>query len=391
MTTLLAAAALLQSNQFADLAEWEVWKTAIGTAQPTGNNGLEEAAAAIYLYDQLGLRDHHRLMPYKELTTQVSPSFAERFAAVIPYMEASLQKPWKHQMDGPDQVMPVFAHLKNLSKGCGIYTRTQFHEGNTGKGADGLLLAFRFARKSGEMDTLISSLVCIAQTAIVFGEYERHLHRFRAADLERLIIELDAQLKFFPMSHGFVGEARFGKMLIDGMLDDRGAMDAAFGTGELPDNLSEEEIRAAGNAIELSALAAADVFENHPEHEWTKRLGDVYQMSRDLPDGARSIIDMMSPVAPMAGMAEARLRTSIRVLRLHAMVRLFELQTGRLPKSLSELARQDAVYDPFANAPFAYSTVHERFSIVSVEGVSGGEIGISFRSNRGGGPPPPVN
>jgi hypothetical protein len=389
MTTILFAAVALQSNQLKGLEDWPIWISAIGIDEPTGTNGLEEAAAACYLHEKRGLDNLVNRHLAGDADNKELLAYTEKFEELIPYIDASISKPWTHKVDGVADNLPAIRNLRILNSGSQMYALAQFLQGNPNRGAASLLRSLRLSRKSGELAFPMGTIASVSSASRVLAEYAVQLDRLPAAGLETLVFEVDRQLQMNHAARSFRGMG----MVFQSGLEDIAAVRAEehfrnyLESANLGD-VSDDEVRFVFEEIAAKDAQASHICASEPEHKWQSMLRQSDDAPKRGSKDQQRLFDMFQSDRAGVGLIAARMRTQLRILRLSALVRLYELQTGDLPDSLSELDGQEAVYDPLANAPFSYSKNHERFSILSQEGATGGQIGITYtrpkKSDQGG-------
>lgn len=128
---------------------------------------------------------------------------------------------------------------------------------------------------------------------------------------------------------------------------------------ELADQLGKMDARSRANlarsfeAVLDDRLRWIETLAKAPESEWFVTLPE-FKTGDPLVDG---LVDAFFIDATQIASSDARIRTQLRLLRLHAAVIQFRWRTLRLPSSLDELGQPDWVADPLSGKPFAYRRI----------------------------------
>lgn len=100
---------------------------------------------------------------------------------------------------------------------------------------------------------------------------------------------------------------------------------------------------------------------------------------------AEHLADLVQPTFSQVGVVLARQRTQVRLLRLHAKITQYRWGTGRLPKTLAEVATPTELHDPFSKSAFQYElneTGGYRLYSMGFKG-SRGEIDLAYKPTLG--------
>jgi hypothetical protein len=386
MFALLAAGVVFQSNQLNGLRESDEWVKTFGEMKPTGQNGLEEAAAAVYLARQMNARILFYEWSDDRKNLEAEKAVSDITVQLLPLIEASSSKPWHLDADRKMDSWKTTSGVSDVIRTFIPHTRRLFRNGDSKLAAERLLLALRFSRKVGEVRMGIAAMRSHAQTVQLMVIYDDSLHRFPEESLVELVDELDRQLAVNLMIWGLEGDANLplsGPVDLEdkraryrkGYKDNPQALAIALA-------LTQEDYAAVERQSRAGAAEALAVMKQHPPHLWEQNLAEAGKPVPGFTPGARWLNEP-GPDFPM-GMARssALQRIPLGILRVSALIRLHELQTGQLPESLNDIDRKDAIFDPFSNAPYSYTQSHGRFDVISRKTIYGDTLGITRDMSR---------
>ncbi len=299
-----------------------------------------------------------------------------------------------------ESLFPQYAGFKGVAKLMATGAYVSFAEGRSSEGTERLLSAMTFALKFAD-GPLICELVSIACQAIVLAEFELHLGSLSEPDCQQIVRFMRATLRkasnaarcFRNEQRGIVSSLEkalakpdsvatyFGQDSDDAYLKELGAM--------TPEQLSQVRVRvmeSIGTHFEkLIAVASG------PESGWIRPISDppivdpntVQKWTPEVV--ADSLTGALLPVFGQAMQAEARIRTQLRLLLLHALVLEYRWQEGSLPTKLSEAVSASELTDPITGKEFRYELPGRHgYRLYSAGFGDSGEIELKYRRPASG-------
>lgn len=334
----------------------------------TGQNGWEEFVLAIEAastpqVQQLMQGDR---LPFSiEVLSLTDPIFR--------LVDEGLKKPRQHPAFDPATGNPIpFGNgLRMLARLAMARIHNQFAYGRHSEAVDTIMQVYGLAEAAGEGGTGINMLHQIFIEAIANAAVNTHLKRIPLPEIEAIGNRAEALLK----------ESRTERSL---------ELDMASAKGQLPLVLSDiikaiqsgnasiytdpdwydmtpvvNALRQNPNSASTLAQAAlphlsadAEAIQQlllHPEAEWYSR---AVQLAKETSNDPGAILaGYVSPRGSLVGVMQADLkaRTQARLLRIHAAIRKFDWERGRLPADLGETGLpREKLLDPLNGRQFEY-------------------------------------
>jgi len=299
--------------------------------QPTGRNGMEEILQAGDLLAESASFAALLAEPAPTLTMRRMALADPPVARAIELLRIGLAKPIETPMLDAETMALPWGRLRNLGRLVAHEMYVRFADGQTDRAhgclRDGLNLAI-----AAQRGPLIAGLVGTAINALVVGAYSRHLDQLSARDCEKVVSIVTAWLDTpDPLADVLRHERAY---LIN------------QGSKTLPDTPVHRD----AIAVLVRRLdAMADQIRLPP---WQRKAPAPLQGEGPAVEVARRL-----------DIAEALVRTTetfqremgrVQVLGLHAAVRRFRWEFGRLPASLDELKPGRLGVDPFTGGPMRY-------------------------------------
>ncbi|MBI5706106.1 MAG: hypothetical protein HZC36_03845 [Armatimonadetes bacterium] len=364
---------------------------------PTGQNGMEEYVLATDMVARSRFGDFQNWLGYK-----MSPSGAE-FASKeeldglskLPFgdlRKTSVLEASRVALAGLDQVKelvrrgngkPVralppdselrntfLARMKLLAKFFACEANAYFAQGKSNAGTDSLIVCLSMAHHVPQ-DGYVARLVSLAMSGIVLAEFEKHLDQLSSPDCRSLTKAL-AQLPQWDARIFEAVEAEAHRF--ESSLRQMAARPSEAAQSEIYDEDWRKAILAVSQAewpviVERAKAKYAESLRTGvsvlkgSEELWISGL-EAQGMSASgySPKPPRSSAELADQLAggaiailPQLANAEAKTRTQLRLLRLHARILSFKWDEGRMPKDLSKLDAPAAEWrDTFANGTFQY-------------------------------------
>lgn len=338
----------------------------ISVALGQGNNGYEDYLAANEMAKQSGVPAIIQLVSERK----EAPSYltlcrrmAEAMRGPIELIRRGNTKavfdPRKEITSGT--AFPEFAGFKSLAHGISMTAHAQFADGSSAAATDTLLAGMQMADKYGRF-TLISGLVGIASTAIVLRAFDEHQGLLSAKDWAKVEAECTAILNSpNAVVQVFQYEARYTEhMLLKELAqtDDLTELLAVYGeeaTAEERELISNWKRMTPAQRGQLCTRVVGVLRPHYAELQ--RRLAGPesgWEMpAAPEPGGLEGmIIDTFLPVHQSAADAFARIRTQVRLLRLHAAVRQYWFEHRQLPQSFAKLKYRETARDPLTGSEF---------------------------------------
>lgn len=398
---------------------------------PTGANAYEEYLSAVDAVSDPAfdgylafINGDWRLEPRKDplppgLRTTSSPlqarrEFVRRYGAVVDLVRAGNRKPaLPYRTLGFDSNMSELIHYRRLARLYDSAAVVALADGRSDEATALLLDVIVFGRKIGQ-ETLIGNLVGIACQTIALGRFASSLGQVSIIDARRIRQICDVILaQPEPLITAILSERDF--MLRDA----KGLLDYAIvgtipghRTGGTPPTILDAERRSLleflaklgpGDRRRFEVLVAERIairtegpmrVLRGPERDWLAYRDEpdpepqpgVYTVE----EAVSAAIGMFSPIYEATIKATVRVRTQLRLLRLHAMIVEFKWEQERLPRSLAEAIPPDDLLDPCTGEPFQVEFSGTGYRLFAKS--DGQEIELRLRPRQipdDGIPPPP--
>lgn len=355
---------------------------------PTGKNGYEEYCRAGELTRGTKLAELMR-------KAADEPSLATRSALVegsAPIFElirtgnAKPSFPLREQVD-TNSLFPELALFKNIAKIYASRIYVSLARGNSDGAAVALAEGLTFSDRIAHQ-TLINYLVRNANTSILLGELSPRFVVFSVSACEKIISYVD---RFFaqpePLAKCLSGEMAYLAEMRGLTQEDRNQL------------LSEDqyaEIRALDDGSWKRLIAQTAERANRMMSDFVGSLNrhEALWKAPEIPEEPASLVDVMLanwfPALDQVLASAHKVRTQLRLLRLHAEIEKFRWNTMRLPQNLKELG-PEATTDPLTGGSFQYSVTGTAYEVFSLGTKKTGPIHLRYQRppSEGSDPVPP--
>jgi len=121
-----------------------------------------------------------------------------------------------------------------------------------------------------------------------------------------------------------------------------------------------------------------------PERTWVQDLTAKHSDGQDasLEGLATSIVETFTPAYGSGGEVAVRIRTQLRLLKLHALVQSYLWNNEVLPEKLEQAAPKDYI-DPLTDAPYIYEPHGKDYKLASKGLPQTGEIQLRYKRQPG--------
>ncbi|MBX7133973.1 MAG: hypothetical protein K1X67_14970 [Fimbriimonadaceae bacterium] len=394
--------------------------------RPTGANAYEEYLAAADLVRVPGLSTYEAFISLRgrfsptgmarnrgeefpklppglhveSTTLDARREILRRYGRVVDLIHVGNSKPAipfrpTFDFDSPlDEVAPY----RSIGRVLDSAAHVAFVDGNSNRATEVLLDSVFFSRAIGG-DTLIHYLVGTANCVVALARFEQNLTRLSERDTDRIIDAVEDSLKRTdPLIMAMEGEKK-GLMASAKQLTDPATYDLERDFGSELERRQHESFLAfvktmspaerevaQGKIIERGSAAADRVIKvlKGPESQWcsiedSPEAAAVVEV-KTLDQFIASASEHLQPVHKQVIFASVRMRTQLRLLRLHAKILRFKMEFERLPDNLAECCAAADLDDPLSGKPFQYEVKDpSQYRLYSM-GVPGiGEIELRYR------------
>jgi hypothetical protein len=359
MEEYLAAADMVAASDYGKLGVWEGYRMRVAQAGPQVEHNPEFVEITRTLGD-----------PWKTTVLAARRKAVAGLARVRSLVIAGNNKPiWSlHEKIGPDTLFPELGRLKTVVKLLATEAFVHFADGNSALGTDVLLAALTMNHRLPQ-DTILARLVTIACNAIILAEFERHLARMSTRDVAKVLAVLSELPKWESrVLEAVSGEGRQIEVAVNQLkeqgpkwIEDWGLEEAEpFLKSLSPDQWSK--LCSDVQVITALEVKRAEEILAGPESQWfrafkaqgiTEESGSGLRPSSVL-DAVRVIASTLTGLWPTVAESEARMRTQLRLLRLHLRVHAYNWAEGRLPERLEQAAPAEQFADNFGGGQFEY-------------------------------------
>lgn len=305
------------------------------------------------------------------------------YGAVIPAIRKGLYKEiWETRGDqGFEALFPELAVFKKIARVYAAQYYVAQADGNSRLASDTLCEAIQFSM-AFDVSTLIHHLVAHACQAILLASIDQSTLLLSLPDIQRVdrivsqSLDTERIISVLNFEHAVVIEyMRSGAKDLEALFGgspEAGTYDEAFR------NLSTEEKREiALRAITIYERSHGKVIAHfrQPESTWLTPIEDPEPKS--IEEWLASVIGLV----PMSlASTEVRIRTQLRLFRLHLAISAFRWNHGRLPDGLKQLERPELLEDPLSNEGFQYMrTAPMSYRVWSKGTETLGEIEMRYR------------
>lgn len=375
--------------------------------KPTGKNGLE------FYFKALDLAESDSRIQKLSLRTKASafePGMSEQMAA-LDRVSKLLAEGAKRSVDLTPMmpkannavdlametvdIFPVGSRFKMITKATVNAANARFASKQSGKATDDLL---RLLEVSHDLtpQSLIMSLIGNAVDAIVFAGFNENLDRLTKRDISAILATTGKLGSVAPYQRALRTEIDSATRVLKSILHELEKDAKKSYDGEDADVRQMIETYRKATPAQKAAYPAAITKALHklydpliasltgPEHTWKFTSPDATSTTKWSANAfADRLVDTMSSSTLGTTAPIAKVRTQMRLLRLHAFIQRFRLAQGRLPTSLAELKLpKQETYDPLANRAFVYVNNVYKYKLASAGIPLTGEIELKYRRQR---------
>jgi len=319
-----------------------------------------------------------------------------RFRRILDLVKAGNAKPvWnpRSSMD-LDSLLPELGPFRAISRHLVQFAYVSFANGKSAEGTERLIDALRFGIRISQ-GPMIFRLVSMALASIVLAGFEEHLSRLSEADCHRII---DSWNGVFREADGLENALRSELAGLAASVPMILKEPERFLTldSEDPDSAKVLEALKALSPRQIEVVAELIV------KRQTQLTQDYIQwiakseknLAIEMPTSAAARVDPRTSIDTLADrvaedslpfftamtMAEARVRTQLRLLLLHARVLLYRWRHGKLPQKLLNAAAAEECQDPIGEKEFRYVVTSRGTYRLFSEGFGNtGEIELRYR------------
>ena len=285
-----------------------------------------------------------------------------------------------------ETLFPEYSAFKRLVKYSVMCSDSLIADGRTGEASKVLVDLFTMA-KNIQRDTLIGLLVGISCESILMASIQNHMEHFSEVDwrcLESSAREILSSAN--PIPQIMLTELSFldplkkepKEALLSFLNDDNSSQRAKGVIAKLQTMSKAEASDLVQDAItEIKTYSQLVIRTmDAPESEW----GNV----PDLTDasGATWLGQQLQPDYRNVLGAYARIRTQLRILRLHSLVQMYRWHWNELPKSLEIITDPKERFDPLSQFEFMFEIKGSGYRIYSKGSKTTGEIELIYRRNN---------
>lgn len=277
-----------------------------------------------------------------------------------------------------DQTLyPELAQFKSIAKIYAARAYVQFARGNPDAAANGLIEGLVFADRAAQSG-LVSYFLRNANVAILCQDLPTTIAALSVNGCEKIVSFCDQLLdKPDPLEHCVRGEVVFFQetfkdvsrgpdatlLELGGWKKEYEQLDAQ-GRARLRDDVIRHHARVLNELV--AGLAA-------PESTWDK-AGE----EREASSLAEAIVGRLTRSYAQTLLSALRVRTQMRLLRLHAAIQLFRWEHLSFPSSLT-LLPEKYIKDPVTDGMFEYRILGNEYELFSKGTKSLGPIHLRYR------------
>ncbi|HSI73507.1 MAG TPA: hypothetical protein VK934_10045, partial [Fimbriimonas sp.] len=239
-------------------------------------------------------------------------------------------------------------------------------------------------------ETLIANLVGVACQGIVLSSFSDNLDRFSEQDWRLLAQRVPEFLEPNPLIEIVDGEANGALAALDMIINSK---ERAKEMGQILSDTSNDAFMtklAEATPAQLQTLRRGLV---RNLEEWGKAAKARLQQSEAhwsmpaLPapvTDEEKLFEIIMPSWDQVLATNARMRTQLRLLRLHALIQIYRWHWNALPDKLEQATTEIA--DPFTGESFVYERQDSGYKLFSRGNALTGEIQLRYRRAVTAGP-----
>jgi hypothetical protein len=368
---------------------------------PTGKNGIEYYIRAAEIADTAECHAYLMWSPSSEATDETDPIFRDvfvrlhgktplevhrliyhKFGKVLDLIHLGNDLPASPIRDhvSLDTIFPEYASDRTIARIAAASADAMLADGQS-NGAERALLDILIMGSHIQHQTLIANLVGISIQAIALNGINEHLDRFSEADWKQVgptidrilaepsqfagILSTESELALQGLNLAFKGEPNdlgleTGESQFLETLARKSAAEKDQLRREVADSLASQ------NRLVMHVLSG-------PEADWFDLPAPP-----DVTD-ADKFLQIVTPSMAQALSANARMRTQLRLLKLHAAIQIYKWNWNALPDTLTQVAASSDIADPLSLVDFQYERQSTGYRLYSKGNSQLGEIEIRYR------------
>lgn len=346
--------------------------------QPTGTNGFEEFVLA---------GDLARQHPLLDIATQANATLGDKRRALFaPEIRKAMElirigvgknvEPPQRVLD-ENTLFPEFAGFRALARLLSVHIYVSLADGQINTAIDDLNATLRLGYYV-QSDSIISGLVGITVDTIGMNSLAKHLPQFAVRDCDRLILVVGNWLKVPPPEIRIIvseiesavnilkknkDNEKFSELfrIITGVSDEPNVPSKLQKALENPGIDTHSIVNGAINKI---VKLSSDSIANFKLPYWKRTRISIVD------DGslAYQVADAITPTLSSVSDRYMQVLAQMQLLVVHAAIRKFQWENGRLPNALEELRREreeGLLTDPFTGELLVYKLDGERYELYS--------------------------
>jgi hypothetical protein len=357
----------------------------IAVPHPTGKNGYEELVLAAELVRSSEVWKRVELLGAEATLAQkrealVDPPVVKAMGLIRQGLAKPVSQP-RTEM-GPETLLPEMAGFRSIARLLAVQQYVYLADGRTADAIANVRTCLRIG-KVVQTDTLISGLVGIAIGAITAKTLGAHLDQLNARDCEALYQVCQEWLSQ-PETLGSLlqAERQFGRKALGDLRNRSESLKEYIGVTSDPSMDTDEDRRSRQLVADVQTLQAA-----HPEaygrlidqalteldRTWDRQLQELkkppWQREPAKVDESTLGGRLAGAVFPTSVPVLERFsseQATIRLLAVHAVIRRYRWERGKLPADLAALSIGDLALDPFTGRPLLYEPQGTRYRLTSV-------------------------
>jgi len=285
-----------------------------------------------------------------------------------------------------ETLFPEYSAFKRLVKYGVMCSDSLIADGRTGEAAKVLVDLFTMA-KNIQRDTLIGLLVGISCESILMASIQNHMEHLSEVDWKYL----ESSAREFLSSANPIPQIMLTELSFLDSLKREPKETLRFFLND--DNSSQRAKSVIAKLQTMSKAEASDLVQDAiteiktysqlvirtmdaPESEW----GNVPDLT-DASDATWLGQQLQPDYRNVLG-AYARIRTQLRILKLHSLVQMYRWHWNELPKSLEIITGPKERFDPLSQFEFMFEIKGSGYRIYSKGSKTTGEIELIYRRNN---------
>lgn len=349
---------------------------------PTGRNGYEEYCQAADFARQ------PRITELLNASFAVGAGLRERailVAECAPIFELIRNGNAKPVFEprkslGMETLFPEFASFKQVAKIYVARSYVQMARGNSDAAVASLIEGLTFADRTAQ-STLIAYLVRNAMFAILYSEVGPRFGALSVPACEKLIAYGN---QFFekpePLAICLQGETAFFEAALKEL--DKGGdgsfLDLGDWSKEFEQLSADSRRRLLGEAVKRHSKMLSDLVAQLDSAEST---WDQPEEEKEASSLSEALIETISPAYSQTLLTTLKVRTQVRLLRLHAAIQLFRWENLSYPSTL-KLLPEKYTKDPATDGTFEYTLLGNEYELFSKGTKSLGPVHLRYRSMK---------